>query len=163
VLWELAQAASELGQPRQAIAALEALVQLQPAVSSGWFLLGGQLRKEGREQDAWRADLSGVHASSRDPELLKAAVAMNEGKLDEAEAMLKARLARWAEDPAASRLLGEVLWRRGDLSDALDLVQRAVDLAPGFDLARDFLVRLLLQSNRLTEALTHAESWCNRP
>jgi predicted Zn-dependent protease len=156
-LWELAQAASEAGNGQQAIAALETLTRQQPAIAGGWFLMAKELRKAGRNEDAWRADLSGVHASSRDPELLKAAVAMNEGRLDDGDAILTARLQRAPDDPSASRLLGEINWRRGDMAEAMALVERAVDLAPGFDLARDFLIRLLLQTNRLPEALEHAE------
>jgi len=157
VTWELAQAASEVGAGEQAIAALRVLTREQPEIASGWFLLGRELRKAGSPQEAWRADLSGVQASARDPELLKAAVAMNEGRLDESEAMLKARLAKLPDDAPACRLMGEVHWRRGDMTAALALVERAVELAPGFDKARDFLIRLLTQSNRLTEALAQAE------
>ncbi|MEQ6334480.1 sulfotransferase [Sphingobium sp. MK2] len=163
LLWELAQAASETGNSAQAIAALEGLTRQQPGVASGWFLLAGELRKLGRTGDAWHADLSGIHASSRDRDLLEAAIAMNEGRLDEAAAILDARLVRLPDDPATIRLLGEVHWRRGDMSAALMLVERAVTIAPGFDLARDFLIRLLLQNNRLTDALTHAEILVQSP
>ena len=113
--------------------------------------------------EAWRADLSGVHAASHDPELLRAAAAMNDGRLDEAESSLDARLRRLPEDPPALRLLGEVRWRRGEMTEALALVERAVVAAPGFDLARDFLARLLLQTNRLPEALEHAEVLARSP
>ena len=157
VLWELGQVAGDLGDEARAVAALQALTQLQPGVASGWFLLARHLRKAGRSADAWRADLSGVHAASRDAELLKAAVAVNEGDLDTAQALLTARLARTPEDPPALRLHGEIAWRRGEMTPALDRVGKAVALAPGFDLARDFLIRLLLQTNRLPEALHHAE------
>tara|TARA_R110000787_G_scaffold52534_6_gene123643 strand:- start:4968 stop:7004 length:2037 start_codon:yes stop_codon:yes gene_type:complete len=157
VLWELAQAADAAGDTAQAIAALEALTRQQPSVAGGWFLLARLLRTVGRETDAWRADLSGIHASSRDRDLLEAAIAMNEARLDDAEAILTSRLDRLPDDAAASRLLGEVCWRRGDMGQALALVERAITLAPGFDLARDFLIRLLLQNNRLPEALAHAE------
>jgi len=163
VTWELAQAASEAGESEQAIAALESLTRQQPQVAGGWFLLAKELRKAGRSGDAWRADLSGVHASSRDPELLQAAVAMNESRFDEGEALLKARLAQLPDDTPAIRLLAEINWRRGDMTEALTLVERAVELAPGFDLARDFLVRLLLQANRLPEALAHAELLTRSP
>lgn len=163
LIWELAQAASEAGDTRAAIAALENLTRQQPMVATGWFLLARELRKAGREQDAWRADLSGVHAASRDPELLKAAVAINEGKPDESEAVLTARLARIPDDPVGTRMLGEAHWRRGDMTEATTLVQRALELAPGFDMARDFLVRLLMQANRLAEAMTHAERLLDSP
>jgi len=163
VLWELAQAASEAGDERQGIAALVRLTRLQPMVAGGWFLLAKELRKAGRESEAWRADLSGVHASSHDPELLRAAVAMKEDRFDDGEAILKARLERLPDDPPAIRLLGELNWRRGDMTEALALVERAVQAAPGFDLARDFLVRLLMQTNRLPEALEHAEALADSP
>ncbi|RVT41054.1 tetratricopeptide repeat-containing sulfotransferase family protein [Sphingobium algorifonticola] len=157
VLWELAQAASEAGDSRRAIDALESLTRQQPMVARGWFLLAAELRKAKRVQDGWRADLAGVQAASRDPELLDAAIAMNDARLDDCVALLTARLARSPDDPPALRLLGETRWRQGDMSAALELVQQAVDLAPGFDMARDFLIRLLMQTNRLGEALDHAE------
>jgi predicted Zn-dependent protease len=163
VLWELAQAASEVGETGQAIAALDSLTGQQPKISGGWFLLAKQLRKAGRTEDAWRADLSGVHASSSDPELLKAAVAMKDGRLDDSETMLNARLTQAPDDAPACRLLGEIHWRRGDMGDAMTLVERALDLAPGFDLARDFLIRLLLQTNQLPEALAHADILARSP
>ncbi|WP_298394092.1 tetratricopeptide repeat-containing sulfotransferase family protein [Sphingobium sp.] len=152
VLWELAQTASETGATDQAIAALERLTAQQPAVAGGWFLLAGQLRKAGRDQDGWRADLSGVHAATRDLTLLEAAIAMRDERFDAAQALLNGR-----DDPPALRLSGEIHWRQGDMTAALALVQRAVDTAPGFDLARDFLVRLLLQTNDLAQALVHAD------
>ena len=163
VLWELAQVASETGAVAQAIPALQTLTARQPAVATGWFLLAKQLRKAGRREEAWRADLSGVHASAHDKELVKAALAMNERRLDDGAAILEARLERLPDDPAGIRLLGEINWRRGDMTEALALVERAVDLAPGFDLARDFLIRLLLQNNRLPEALAHAEVLAGSP
>jgi predicted Zn-dependent protease len=157
ILWELGHAAAEAKDTPRAIAALQALTQLQPAVAGGWFLLARQLRKGGRADDAWRADLSGVHASSRDTGLLKAAVAVQDGELDSADKLLTDRLASNADDPPALRLHGEVAWRKGEMTPAIERVEKAVALAPGFDLARDFLIRLLLQTNRLPEALEHAE------
>lgn len=158
VLWELAQAAGDAGDTARAIAALESLTRQQPGIAGGWFLLATHLRKAGRDAQAWRADLSGVHAASRDRTLLDAAMAMNAGDLDAAAARLADR-----DDPPAIRLMGEIHWRRGDMSAALALIERAVELAPGFDLARDFLVRLLLQNNRLPEALVHAETLTASP
>jgi len=163
VTWELAQAASEADQPEAAIAALESLTRQLPAVPGGWFLLASQLRKLGRTDAAWRADLSGIQASGQDPELLKAAAAINDGRLDDSAAILTARLTRLPEDPPALRMLGEIHWRRGDMTAALAMVESAVAAAPGFDMAREFLVRLLVQNNRLTDALDHAETLGTSP
>lgn len=163
VTWELAQAASEADQPEQAIAALERLTRQLPAVPGGWFLLGREWRKLGQTDKAWRADLAGISASTADPELLNAATAINDARLDEAAALLTARLARAPGDAPALRMLGEIHWRRGDMADAIPLVEQAVANVPGFDLAREFLIRLLMQSNRLPEALAHAETLAASP
>jgi predicted Zn-dependent protease len=158
VTWELAQAASEAGQPEQAVAALESLTRQLPAIADGWLMLGRELRKLGRDEAAWRAELAGINAATADPELLTAATAMNEGRLEDSAAILSARLARTPEDAPARRMLGEICWRRGDMVAAITEVERAVATTPGFDLAREFLIRLLMQSNRLPEALAHAET-----
>ena len=109
VLWESAQAAEAAGDTAQAIAALEALTRQQPSVAGGWFMLARLLRTVGRETDAWRADLSGIHASSRDRDLLDAAIAMNEARLDDAEAILVARLDRPPVDFAQQAAGGAVI------------------------------------------------------
>lgn len=158
VAWELAQAASETGQPEQAIAALEGLTRQLPAIAGGWFMLGRELRKLGRTEQAWRAELAGINASTADPELLGAAAAMNDGRLDDSAAMLATRLARAPDDAPALRMAGEIRWRRGDIEGAISHLERALATVPGFDLAREFLIRLLVQSNRLPEALRHAET-----
>lgn len=163
VLWELAQAAIDAGQNARAIASLETLTRQHPTVAQGWFLLAREQRKAGHPDLGWRADLSAVHASSRDPELLKAAIAVNDGALEQAETLLAARLQRLPDDPPSLRLLGEIAWRRGDMTGAIAHVERAVAIAPGFDLARDFLIRLLMQTNRLPEALIHAETLGQSP
>ncbi len=163
VLWELGDLAAEIGDNARAVAALQALTQVQPSIPAGWFKLARCLRKLGHSGDAWRAELSAVFASSHDGELQKAATAVNDGQLDEAEAVLKARLVRLPDDPPACRLLGEIAWRRGDMTGALEYVERAVLAAPGFDLARDFLIRLLMQTNRLPDALAHAEVLVGSP
>ena len=163
VSWELAQAASADGAHDTAIAALTRLTGQLPAVPGGWFLLARELRAVGQVADAWRADLSGTRAAANDAELIASAVAMQDDRLDEAAAMVMARLASAPDDAPAARLLGEICWRRGDMDDALTHVKRAIELAPGFDLAREFLIRLLMQSNRLPEALAHAETLRQSP
>jgi predicted Zn-dependent protease len=163
VLWELAQAASEAGAATDAIAALRRLTGLQPIVAGGWRLLAAELRKLGQDADARLADLSCISASAKDVELNRAAAAMKNGRLEDAKSILISRLESCPEDAAATRLLGEVTWRSGDMTEAMILVRRAVELAPGFDLARDFLIRLLMQCNRLSEALEQAEALIASP
>lgn len=158
VQWELGQTAAAAGETGQAIAALEALTSQLPAIADGWFCLAGQYRAAGRDGDGWRADLTGVNAAANDPVLIAAAMAMNDGNFDAALVELDKRAMGKAEDAPALRLRGELQWRQGNMAGATALVQAALALAPGYDMAREFLIRLLMQSNRLPEALEHART-----
>ena len=158
VRWELAQAAAAAGQPDIAIGALEQLTRQLPAVPGGWFLLARQYRAAGRARDGWQADLRGVNAATQDPELLRAAMAMNAGRLDDAAARLATR-----DDPPAARLAAEIRWRQGDMPGAIAGLEAVLEKAPGYDMAREFLIRLLVQSNRLPDALAHAEVLATSP
>jgi predicted Zn-dependent protease len=158
VRWELAQAAAAAGQPETAITALEQLTRQLPAVPGGWFLLGSQYRAAGRTRDGWLADLKGVNAATQDAELVQAALAMQQGKLDDAAARLSAR-----DDPPARRLAAEIRWRQGDMPGAIAGLEAVLAQAPGYDMAREFLIRLLVQSNRLPDALEHAEVLATSP
>jgi tetratricopeptide (TPR) repeat protein len=153
---ELGLAAAMLEDWDLAIPALRQATRLLPRQSSAWQALAQALRRTGQEDEARRADRDAVDALSQDPDLLAAAQAMHQGTLAQAEALIRSRIARRGEEAAALRLLGECLWRDGRIQDAIAAVGRAVDLAPGFDAARDFLIRLLLQANRLAEALDEA-------
>ncbi len=161
--WELAQAAAEAGDHAGAIRALAHLTRHWPAVAGGWFLLARQYRAIGEPAKAWAADLDGVEAAANDPELIKAALAMREERLDEAAALLRARLAQTPDDAPAARLLGEVIWRQGDIAAAIEQVHAALTLAPGHDLAREFLIRLLMATNRLPEAREQADILAGSP
>jgi len=158
VRWELAQAAAAAGQPEVAITALEQLTRQLPAVPGGWFLLASQYRAAGRSRDGWLADLKGVNAATQDAELVQAALAMQQGTLDAAAAMLVAR-----QDPPARRLAAEIRWRQGDMPGAIAGLEGLLAQAPGYDMAREFLIRLLVQSNRLPDALVHAETLATSP
>ncbi len=107
VRWELAQAAAAAGQPETAITALEQLTRQLPAGPGGWFLLAAQYRAAGRARDGWLADLKGVNAATQDPELVQAALAMQQGTLDDAAALLVARRVRAGDDPPARRRGGK--------------------------------------------------------
>ena len=163
VRWELAQAAAAAGQPLVAIDALQHLTRQLPAVPGGWFLLASQYRAAGQHAEGWQADLKGVNAAVNDPELLQAAMAMGQGKLDAAAGMLAARQARVGDDPPASRLAAEICWRQGNMGEAITRLEQTLADAPGYDMAREFLIRLLVQSNRLAEALVHAEALQGSP
>lgn len=154
---ELGFVAMALDDTALAIDSLRSAVALKDDLAPAWHALAAALRKAGRDQEATQADLGGIQAATRDPALLRAAAAIGEGKLDIAEPMLRERLARDPHDAAAMRMLGEVQWRKGEIEDALALLRRTLDIAPGFIAARELLVRILSAGNGLIEAVTHAQ------
>ncbi|MET0363951.1 MAG: sulfotransferase [Sphingobium sp.] len=153
---ELGLTAAALGERGLATTSLQRAVTLKPDWPAAWSELAAALRESGREAEAMRADLSAVQASTRDPLLIKAALALGDGRLEIAEPLLRDRLKRQPTDVAATRMLGELAWRLGRMDDALILLHRTVQLAPGFEAAREFLARLLGQTDRVTEALEQA-------
>ena len=156
VAFELALTHGGLGEHDLAVDALEHAVSLKADFLPAWQALSAALRAAGREPDARRADLSGVAAAGRDPVLVKAAMAMHDGDLAQAEAMLEERVRLLPGDAAAWRLRGEVAWRQGDRDQAIALLARTLAIAPGFSAARELLVRLLQMGPEATEALAHA-------
>ncbi|WP_420383698.1 tetratricopeptide repeat-containing sulfotransferase family protein [Novosphingobium sp.] len=154
---EWGQALVAAGDPAAAIAPLRRVTAARPGMTVAWHALTQALRATGADDDAWIADAGTVAAASRDPMLIEAARAMVAGQPDKAEALIHRFLAAIPDDAAAIRLLGELAWRRGRGDQAIDHVARAVALAPGFEAARVFLTRILVEADRLVEAREQAQ------
>lgn len=158
----LGQVLAALGRTADACAHLRRATILKPDFPAAWSALSAALRENGDEKGADEADLAGIRASTSDPVLVDAALALGAGKLDIAEPILRARLKTDPTDVAATRMLGELAWRLGRIDDALTLLQRTLDLAPGFDAARELLCRILSRTHRVAEALTQSEILLSR-
>ncbi len=154
--FELAMVHGGLGEHDLAVIALERAVTLKPDLLAAWHALPVALRAAGRERDARRAELRGVAASARDPILVKAAMAMHAKDFAAAEALLDERMRLMPRDAAAMRLRGEVAWRQGQMSEAVELLKRTLDIAPGFGAARELLVRIVQMGHDVAGALDHA-------
>ncbi|HWU01804.1 MAG TPA: sulfotransferase [Novosphingobium sp.] len=103
-------------------------------------------------------DLSAqLGAATRDPVLLRAALALHRNRLDEAEPLLKGHLRADPFDVAAIRMLAELAARVGRPRDAETLLRRALELAPDFGAARVNLATLLYRTNRAEEALAQLD------
>jgi len=100
------------------------------------------------------ADLSSqLVAATRDPLLLRAALALHQNRLAEAEPLLKHHLKANPFDVAAIRMLAELAARIGRTRDAETLLRRTLEIAPHFSAARVNLATVLYRSNRAAEAL----------
>ncbi len=154
---ELGLALASLGEPDQAIAALEAAVARNPQLAGAWRALGDQLFARGHSAAADAAYAQAIRASTTDPELLRAADALVAGELATAERSLRARLKRAPTDVAAIRMLAELASRLGRYGDAEKLLSRALELAPGFRPARHNYALVLHRQNRAAEAIAQLD------
>ncbi len=118
-----------------------------------WQAEGDRLTAAGKAAAADAAYCAAVAAAVRDPELLAAGAALAEGRLGQAEPLLRLRLRRRPTDIAAMRMLAELGARLGRYADAEALLRRALDLAPSFREARFNLATILHRRSRSTDAL----------
>jgi predicted Zn-dependent protease len=155
--YELGATLAELGESEAAIAALRRAVELEPDIADGWRLLADQLDAAGDAAGADQARARFIKAATRDPRLLEAAAALVANDLPTADARLRAHLERYPTDVAALRMQAEVLARLRRYPEALELLARCLELAPGFDAARHNYATLLNRSGRSEAALGHIE------
>lgn len=108
---------------------------------------------------ALTADLAqkSIRQAVRNPQMIAAALALYDGRLHEAEPLLKARLKQNPFDVAAIRMLAELAGRIGRTSDAENLLRRAIELAPAFAPARSNLALLLYRQGRHVESIAELD------
>ena len=133
-----------VGRGDEAIAALLKAVQFQPEHPEAWRMLADHLTAIGDIEGADTAYARHVKCSTLDPVLQEAAAAMIKNDIAVAERVLKKHLMGKPTDVSAIRMLAEVAMRAGRDRDADNLLQRCLELAPGFIAAR-FNYALLLQ------------------
>ena len=160
--WAMAQLelGIALGRARQGDAALDALqraVSLKPDLPQAWLALGDHFMATGEAENADAAYARHIRFSTRDPALLAAANALHEGRIPEAERMLREQLKRAPTDVAAIRMLAEVAARIGRNEDAENLLSRCLELAPGFHAARQNYALILHRANKPGQALSQLE------
>jgi tetratricopeptide (TPR) repeat protein len=98
-----------------------------------------------------------IAAAVRNPDLLRAGVALADNDLPVAERILRPYLKRRPKDVAAIRMMAELAARVGRLTDAENLLHRALELAPYFTAARANLATVLYKQNRAAEAIAELE------
>jgi len=98
-----------------------------------------------------------LEAAQRDPLMVKAALALQQGRIDAAESALRNRLRDRPTDIAAIRMLAEVAARIGRYPDAEKLLARALVLAPDFHAARANYVTILQRQSKFLAAEAEAD------
>jgi len=139
--------------PEEALIALRQAVKIRPNLPDAWRAIGDQLLIKGDTQGADRAYAEHIRASTQDPRLLIAASALVDGRIAQAEALLRAHLKQFETDVVALRMLAEVAARLGRNADAEVLLERCLELAPSFHPARHQYALILHRRNRSAAAL----------
>jgi tetratricopeptide (TPR) repeat protein len=145
--WILAGRHAAAGDHQRAVAHFRATAALATDTPTVWIGLGDALRAAGAADEAESAYLRSVAVAANEPALAEAARALNAGDFARSEQLLRDRLRDLPTDIAAIRLLGELAARLGRNQDAIALLGRALQLAPGFAAARELLARILGQSH----------------
>jgi len=150
--YELGLALSD-AQPDDALVALRRAVALRPTMPDAWRAIGDLYVIKGDTQKADAAYAEHIRASTQDPRLLVAASALVDGRIAQAEALLRAHLKEYPTDVAALRMLAEVAARLGRNADAEVLLERCLELSPSFHPARHQYAIILQRQNKAAAAL----------
>lgn len=158
LLLELALAEAQRGEGKRAMNLAARAMQTAGGVTNGWRALADELTRSGEDDLAGRAYVNHVTASAKDPALIEAAIALNDGRIGVAERLLKAYLNKHPTDVAAIRMLAELAARLGRYPDSEALLVRALDLAPDFRAARHNLAVVQLRQGKSLETLQHTQA-----
>jgi tetratricopeptide (TPR) repeat protein len=159
---ELGLARAQAGRSHDAVAALDQAVRLKPDLAEAWLALAEQRRVLGDSAGADAAEAQHIACSVNDPELMAAGVALVEGRLAEAEQILRDVLKARPTEIAPIRMLAEIATRLGRYEDAEALLTRCLDLAPGFVPARHNLAVALYRQTKAAEALVEVDRLLER-
>jgi len=146
-------ALGRLGKGEESILALRRAVHFKPALPDAWRALGDHYSALEMRDAADEAFAQHLRHSTHDPKLMRAALALSENRIPDAEGELREHLKRHPTDVLAIRMLAEVAARIGRTHDAETLLARCVQLAPGFRMARQNYAMVLHRQNKWTESL----------
>jgi predicted Zn-dependent protease len=155
--YETAMALSAVERNADAVLALRRAVALKPDMVDAWRALGDELSGAGDAAGADAAYAQSIRASTQDPRLLGAALALCQNQIPQAESLLRAHLAKFPTDVAALRMLAEVAARLRRYVDAEALLARCIELAPSFTAARHQHAIVLHRQNKSAEALREVD------
>jgi len=150
-------AARETSSFEATLAALRRETALNPCRPQIWRQLADHLDATGDRAGAEQAYLAHVRHAIYDPTLMAAASALHAGNIPEAELRLRQHLKEAPTDVAAIRMLAELAVRVDRTEDAQALLERCLELAPGFHEARHNYAIVLNRLSRPQDAIVELE------
>ena len=150
---ELGLALRGMGRLSVARQALERAVGLKPDYAAAWRDLYEVCAAEGDDAAAAEAYRQMIRQKGLDPLLQKALDLVGSGRLGAAEGICREYLKRRPHDVDAIRLLAEIGINLGVLDESINLLERCLELAPDFHIARANFVTALARHQEFAKAL----------
>ncbi len=157
ILHELGMTLGALGRSEEALFALKQAVSIEPKFIEAWRSLGEQYSVAGYTKESKRAYETHLRASAQHPDIIKAADFLLKGNIQKAERLSREVLKKHPTDVTAIRILADIGIKVGKYEDAKNLLERCLELAPDFHLARYNYIVVLSRQQYLDEALIEIE------
>jgi predicted Zn-dependent protease len=154
---ELGFAHAEAGQVLAAIEALQRAVGIESRLPASWQLMGELFLVDEDENSAAEAFNQYLLASSVEPDLVRALKLFRAGKIGQAEQLCRTFLHDNPTNVIAIGLLADIGMKAGAYADAENLLERCLELAPDFSMARLSYAQVLQRQEKLDLALVQVE------
>jgi tetratricopeptide (TPR) repeat protein len=141
-----------LRQAPEAIHAFLTAVTINPALPASWSLLEGLYRMAGQSREAAQAAEHVAALRQLPPQVVTATALFSDGELAPAEQLIRAYLRTHGDHIEAMRLLARIGLEREVLDDAQLLLERVLELAPDYHLARFEYAQVLARRHLYLEA-----------
>lgn len=141
-----------------ALAQAHAILRRDARNTDALRLAAAAHRLRGEDLDAQRAELTAIQHSQSDPALKAAALALDEGKPEEASQLVSRRLRSAPDDLAARTLFAESALAAGLAEKAEPILRDVLKRVPQFEPAEALLVSSLLPQDKLSEARKRLEA-----
>ncbi len=150
---QLALALREVGDDSAAVIAMQRAVEVRPDFPDAWLALGDLLAAMSDKRGAEGAFGNYIGCSENVPLLMHAGRALQEQRLQEAESLLRNRLRAQPNDVVALCMLADVAERMGRMDETDALLNRCLELVPGYFRARYNHTVMLLRQSKPEQAL----------
>src|SRR6185437_3700704 len=144
-------------QAPEAIASFLRAVNINPALPGSWRLLESLYRMAGQTQEAQQAAEHVAMLGQLPSEIVTATALFCDGEIAPAEELTRTYLRAHGDHVEAMRLLARIGVERDVLDDAQQLLERVLEMAPDYHLARFEYAQLLARRHSYLEARSHAE------
>jgi len=141
-----------LRQAPEAIDAFLRAVNINPALPASWRVLETLYRMTGQTQQAQQAAEHVATLGQLPSEIVAATALFSDGEIAPAEQLVRDYLRRHGDHIEAMRLLARIGLERDVLDDAQLLLERVLELAPDYDLARFEYAQVLAKRHLFLEA-----------